>query len=132
MTTEEKRQAIHEWCNSHNFETCMECPHYNNRFCTSFSISSASAELIDKWHDLFFPEKRILISIPKDGQYIEILGHKIDGFESFEAFCEHLAKYAMLEHENKKLRSVIEELQKEVKSLCRILDNALEDNHERI
>ena len=33
---------------------------------------------------------RTLIDIPADGNYIEILGHRIDGFESFEAFLEHL------------------------------------------
>ena len=49
-------------------------------------------------------KERILIHIPADGNYIEILGFKIDGFKSFEAFCEHLKKYAELEEENNRLK----------------------------
>ena len=40
---------------------------------------------------------RMLIHIPKDGEYIEILGHRIDGFDSFQAFCEYLKKFAEME-----------------------------------
>ena len=42
-------------------------------------------------------DNKNLIWIPKEGNYIEILGHRIDGFDSFEAFCEYLKKYAELE-----------------------------------
>lgn len=55
-------------------------------------------------------EKRFLIDIPADGNYIEILGHRIDGFESFEAFCEHLKKYAELEETVKSQKAEIEAL----------------------
>ena len=53
---------------------------------------------------------RVLINIPTDENYIEILGYKIDGFKSFEAFCEHLKKYAELEEENKYLKDKAEGL----------------------
>lgn len=53
---------------------------------------------------------RTLIDIPADGNYIEILGHRIDGFESFEAFLEHLKKYAVLEETVKTQKAEIERL----------------------
>ena len=55
---------------------------------------------------------KMLIYIPKDENYIEILGHRIDGFESFEAFCEHLNKYAELEETVNRQKAEIERLQK--------------------
>ena len=55
---------------------------------------------------------RTLIEIPKDGNYIEILGHRIDGFESFEAFCEYLNKCAVLEETVNRQQATIERLQK--------------------
>ena len=57
-----------------------------------------------------------LIYIPKEANYIEILGHRIDGFDSFEAFCEHLKKYAELEE-------MVGSLQEENESLQRQLHN---------
>ena len=57
-------------------------------------------------------EDKLLIYIPKDGNYIEILGHRIDGFESFEAFCEHLKNYAVLEETVKAQKAEIEMLEK--------------------
>lgn len=55
-------------------------------------------------------DEKILICIPPNGSYIEILGHRIDGFESFEAFCEHLKKYAVLEETVKRQKVEIERL----------------------
>lgn len=51
-----------------------------------------------------------IIYIPADGNYIEILGHRIDGFESFEAFCEHLHKYSKLESRCKRFKNTINRL----------------------
>ena len=48
-------------------------------------------------------EERPLIFIPAEGNYIEILGHRIEGFDSWESFLEYLNKRATLEEENKKL-----------------------------
>ena len=55
-----------------------------------------------------------LIFIPKNANYIEILGHKIDGFESFDAFCEHLKKYAELEETVRQQKAEIDRLQTEL------------------
>lgn len=55
-------------------------------------------------------ECKNLIYIPKNANYIEILGHRIDGFDSFEAFCEHLKKYAELEEMISHLQAEIGEL----------------------
>lgn len=48
-------------------------------------------------------EEKPLIFVPAEGNYIEILGHRIEGFESWEAFLEYANKLAALEEENKKL-----------------------------
>ena len=55
-------------------------------------------------------EGRLLIDIPADGNYIKILGYRIDGFESFEAFCEYLKNYAVLEETVKRQKAEIESL----------------------
>ena len=55
-------------------------------------------------------KSRVLIHIPASGNYIEILGYKIHGFKSFEAFCEHLKKYAELEEANARQKDEIESL----------------------
>ena len=66
-----------------------------------------------------------IIYIPADGNYIEILGYKIDGFESFEAFCEHLNNYAKLEDRCERLKNLI-------RKSCAI-NNVLEAlNHDEI
>lgn len=57
-------------------------------------------------------ECRILINVPADENYIEILGHRIDGLESFEAFLEHLKKCAELEETVKSQKAEIERLRK--------------------
>ena len=56
-------------------------------------------------------EGRLIIGIPAGRNYIEILGHRIDGFESFEAFLEHLKKYAELEETVKSQKAEIERLE---------------------
>ena len=55
--------------------------------------------------------EKMLIDIPKEGNYIEILGHKIDGFDSFESFCEYLKKYAELEETVNRQQEEIEKLE---------------------
>ena len=80
----------------------------------------------DKTKCSFYPEVRekairaesLIYIAPPSENYIEILGHKIDGFDSFEAFCEHLNRYAQLEAE---LARVTEERDAAVRDLdiCR-------------
>ena len=66
-------------------------------------------------------ENRTLIFIPNNANYIEILGHKIDGFESFEAFCEYLNKCD-------------EAIQKQIPKKPKVLDSeyCCRDCHEKI
>ena len=66
-----------------------------------------SVSLIDGHIDR--EKQKYLFYIPARGRYIEILGYKIDGFESFEAFCEHLNKYAEMEKEIEKLHQNLKE-----------------------
>lgn len=60
------------------------------------------------------PGERILIDIPAEGNYIEIMGHKIDGFESFEAFKKYLGKMAEIEYENKVLKDNWDKLRNDI------------------
>ena len=48
-------------------------------------------------------DERIIIEFSQEGKYVEILGHRIEGYESWEAFVEHLKHLAALEDENEKL-----------------------------
>lgn len=55
--------------------------------------------------------EKMLIHIPAGGEYIEILGHRIDGFDSFEAFCQHLGKFTEMEETINRQKAEIERLQ---------------------
>lgn len=47
-----------------------------------------------------------VIMIPRDGSYVEILGHRIDGdFESFDGFVRYLGEIKQTEQENKRLKA---------------------------
>lgn len=61
--------------------------------------------------------ERCLLFVPNEGNYIEILGYKIDGYDSFEAFCEHLNKYAELEETVNRQKAEIERLRTETRLL---------------
>lgn len=64
---------------------------------------------------------KMLIHIPKDRDYIEILGYRIDGFDSFEAFCEHLKKFSDMEDTINRQKAKIEEQKGEIDRLNYIL-----------
>lgn len=53
---------------------------------------------------------RVIIFVPNEGNYIEILGHRIDGFDSFESFCEHLKKFAEMEDTINRQKAEIDQL----------------------
>ena len=55
-------------------------------------------------YDPKFEEGREIIYIPADENYVRILGHKIDGFESLEHFVSYLEQCDRYEVENKKLK----------------------------
>lgn len=50
-------------------------------------------------------EERVVIEVSKDGNWVEILGHRIDGFDSFEAFLDYLKGIVAIEEENVALRA---------------------------
>ena len=53
-----------------------------------------------------FEEGREIIYIPADENYVRILGHKIEGFESFEHFVSYLEQCDRYEKENEKLKKM--------------------------
>ena len=50
-------------------------------------------------------EDRVIFEVSRDGNWIEILGHRIDGFNSFEGFIEYLKHIVEVEEENKLLKA---------------------------
>lgn len=57
-----------------------------------------------------YEKNRPLIYIPKDGGYIEILGHKLYGeFDSFQSFVDYLKTVSDIEKENKQLKKHMSE-----------------------
>lgn len=64
-------------------------------------------------------QDRVLIFVPNDGNYVEILGHRIDGFDSFESFCDHLKKFAEMEETIEKQKVEIDTLQRVCQQLAK-------------
>ena len=52
MTTEQKREALREFCDS--YPDCNDCPMDGNSFCKTYVRRSASPDVIDDWHNYFF------------------------------------------------------------------------------
>lgn len=50
-------------------------------------------------------EERIIFEVSRDGNWVEILGHRIDGFDSFEKFIDYLKGIVAIEEENVALRA---------------------------
>lgn len=70
-------------------------------------------------------DEKPIIFIPRDGNYIEILGHKIDGYSSFESFLEELKELKDVREKNK-------ELEKENKQLKKYWGNKIAEYHKVI
>lgn len=51
------------------------------------------------------PDEEPLIFIPKDKGYIEILGHRIDGFNNLEEFTEYLFKLREFDKEREEMET---------------------------
>lgn len=54
------------------------------------------------------PKDKMLMYFPESGDYVEILGHKIDFDGGFKEFCEYLNRLATYEEENKRLNEYID------------------------
>lgn len=53
-----------------------------------------------------YQDKEPVIMIPREGNYVEILGHRIDGgFESFDGFIKYLGEIKQTEQENERLKA---------------------------
>lgn len=49
-------------------------------------------------------EAKTLMEFSADGSWVEILGHRIDSYGSFEEFTEQIKKWNEMENENKILK----------------------------
>ena len=58
-------------------------------------------------NDENFPKDKMLMYFPESGDYVEILGHRIDFNGGFWEFVEHLNKLATYEEEYKRLNEYI-------------------------
>lgn len=60
--------------------------------------------------------------------YVEILGNRIDGVESFEKFIEYLKTIVMIQEENKKLKAEVKSLISEKEDLIDYLTTKVEES----
>ena len=72
-------------------------------------------------------EENPLIFVPAEGNYIEILGHRIEGFDSWESFLEYLNKRTALDEENKTLKVKIDRLHVEKTEFIEYLQERYEE-----
>lgn len=72
--------------------------------------------------------EKMLIHIPACGDYIEILGHRIDGFDSLQAFCEHIKKYSEMEETINRQKVEIDRLESLVKEFIKSNGEINENN----
>lgn len=76
-------------------------------------------------------EEKNIIYIPAEGNYIEILGHKIEGYSSFESFCKELNELKDIKKQYKELKE-IEEFHKKENGELRERVNHLEEENEEL
>lgn len=69
-----------------------------------------------------------LIFIPRDEPYIEILGNRIDGVDSFESFIEYLKKVDDIEKENKQLKKELDDIYNKRANFIDYLNDKLEES----
>lgn len=75
------------------------------------------------------PDKdKALIFVPADKSYIQILDYKIEGFDSWESFLEHLKKYAEMEQEIQTLKNNIRNMHADKQEFENYLEIKLEES----
>jgi len=75
---------------------------------------------------MFKKEEEPLIFIPKDKNYIEILGHRIDeGFESFESFAAYLQKLKEFDKEREEMETELRKYRMNTLRMQRYLDEQI-------
>lgn len=71
------------------------------------------------------------IYIPNDEACVYILGHKIDGFESFEEFLKYLNRFMEIEEENVILKENWNNLKEYLKNYKKEKENGLRKDENR-
>ena len=75
-----------------------------------------------------YEKNRPLITIPKNANYVEILGHKLYGeFDSFQSFVDYLQSVSDTEKENERLKKEIDEYENRKAYLIEYLTDRLEE-----
>lgn len=75
-----------------------------------------------------YEKNRPLINIPKNANYIEILGYKLYGeFDSFQSFVDYLKSVSDTEKENERLKKEIDEYENRKAYLIEYLTDRLEE-----
>lgn len=64
MTTEEKRQALHEYCRK--YDDCAICPQGIDGYCQHHNLTHAQPEIIDLWYQSVFGAPKPTIPTIKD------------------------------------------------------------------
>lgn len=73
-------------------------------------------------------EGKILINIPENGKYIEILGHKISAFDGWEDFIDYISRIGSMELEIERLRKEIRLLELDKKEMITYLYGKIQES----
>lgn len=73
-------------------------------------------------------ENKIVMQFDKDGEWIDILGHRITGFSSWEGFIEYLSSVKSMDLENEKLKKEVRMLENQKKEIMRYLISNIESS----
>lgn len=73
-------------------------------------------------------DEKPIIFIPREGNYIEILGHKIDGYSSFESFLEELKELKDVREKNKELENNLDKVEGKCGELFAVLFTVIRNN----
>ena len=71
------------------------------------------------------PDEEPLIFIPKDKGYIEILGHRIDGFNNLEEFTEYLVRLREFDKERESMENELRKYRMNTLRMQRYLDEQI-------
>ena len=71
------------------------------------------------------PDEEPLMIIPKDKGYIEILGHRIDGFNNLEEFADYLLKLREFDRERESMEAELRKYKMNALKIQKYLDEKI-------
>lgn len=71
-------------------------------------------------------ENKIVMEFDRDGEWVDILGHRITGFNGWEGFIEYLSSVKSMDLEIEKLKKEVRMLENQKKEIIRYLISNIE------